>query len=202
MTNRIQLFFITILFIFINQKINAQSNTNFKYLSQVGVLDSLYSQTLKESRDIYIQLPESYHPENNQKYPVVYVLDGELFLPTVTYVQHYYSGGFTPEMVIVGISNNKNRTRDLTTSTIKTKYGMPFNEDNGEAANFMAFIEKELIPFIENKYPVTHYRTLIGHSYGGLFAIYSLMNYPQVFENFLAIDPSLDWDDQNHTERS
>ena len=53
-----------------------------------------------------------------------------------------------------------------------------------------------LIPFIENKYPVTSYRTLIGHSYGGLYAIYILINHPQLFSNYLAIDPSLDWDDQ------
>ncbi len=95
-------------------------------------MDSLYSQTLKESRNIYIQLPNSYNPEKNQKYPVVFILDGEIFLPTLADVHNYYSGGFMPEMVLVGISNEKNRLRDLTTSTITTNYGMPFNEENGE----------------------------------------------------------------------
>jgi len=99
-------------------------------------------------------------------------------------------------MVLVGISNNNNRLRDLTTSTIKTKYGMPFNEKNGEADNFSKFIENELIPFVENKYPVTNFRTLIGHSYGGLFTVYTLVYHPHLFANYLAIDPSLDWDDQ------
>ncbi len=42
-----------------------------------------------------------------------------------------------PEMVVVGISNGKNRLRDLTTSTIKTQYGMPFNDKNGKAENFI-----------------------------------------------------------------
>ena len=73
---------------------------------------------------------------------------------------------------------------------------MPFNEENGEADNFFKFIEKELMPFVENKYPVSNYRTLIGHSYGGLFAIYTLINHPHLFANYLAIDPSLDWNDQ------
>ncbi len=73
---------------------------------------------------------------------------------------------------------------------------MPFNEKNGEADNFSKFIEKELIPFIENKYPVTNYRTLIGHSYGGLFTISILIHQPNLFANYLAIDPSLDWDNQ------
>ncbi len=172
------------------------TQANQSYLQKTGVADSLYSQILSESRKIYIQLPASYNPEKNQKYPVVYIIDGEVFLPTLSDVQNYYSGGFTPEMVLVGISNDKNRLRDLTTSTIKTKYGMPFNEENGEAENFISFIAKELIPYIEKKYPVTNYRTLIGHSYGGLFTIYTLLKHPYLFANYLAIDPSLDWDDQ------
>ncbi len=184
------------LIIFFQQFAKAQVNQNQQFLQKVGVSDSIYSKILNESRKIYVQLPVGYEVEKNQKYPVVFILDGEIFLPTVNEVQSYYSGGFTPEMVLVGISNEKNRLRDLTTSGITTKYGMPFNERNGEAANFLKFIETELIPFIENKYPVTNYRTLIGHSYGGLFTLSTLIHRPNLFANYLAIDPSLDWDDQ------
>lgn len=182
--------------IFFQQFGNAQANQNRLFLQKVGVLDSLYSKILNESRKIYVQLPAGYNPAKSQKYPVVFILDGEVFLPTVSDVQNYYSGGFMPEMVLVGISNDKNRIRDLTPSTITSKYGMPFTDQNGEADHFSDFIEKELIPFIENKYPVTGFRTLIGHSYGGLFAIYELINQTGLFANYLAIDPSLDWDDQ------
>ncbi|GAB2622283.1 alpha/beta hydrolase-fold protein [Belliella aquatica] len=182
--------------ILIQQFGNAQTNENQQFLQKVGVLDSLFSGVLNESRKIYIQLPDSYNPEKKQKYPVSFILDGEIFLPTLNAVHHFYSGGFMPEMVLVGISNKKNRLRDLTTSTINTQFGMPFNEKNGEADNFRKFVETELIPFIENKYPVTHYRTLIGHSYGGLFTISTLINQPGLFANYLAIDPSLDWDNQ------
>jgi tetratricopeptide (TPR) repeat protein len=63
-------------------------------------------------------------------------------------------------------------------------------------------IEKELIPYIEKKYPVTNYRTLIGHSYGGLFTINALINHTDLFENYLAIDPSLDWDNQKLLKQS
>jgi len=173
-----------------------QTHQENQFLQKIGVIDSIYSNSLHEHRKIYVQLPANYNPNSKQKYPVVYVLDGEVFLPTVNDVQNYYSGGFTPEMVLVGIANDNNRVRDLTTSTITTKYGMPFNEKNGEADNFRTFIETELIPFVEGKYPVTNYRTLIGHSYGGLFTISTLLNQPDLFANYLAIDPSLDWDDQ------
>tara|TARA_R110002072_G_scaffold192107_8_gene348873 strand:- start:1914 stop:3116 length:1203 start_codon:yes stop_codon:yes gene_type:complete len=171
----------------------AQEN---QFLQNIGVLDSVYSENLEEHRKIYVQLPENYNPDSKQKYPVVYVLDGEVFLPTVYNVHRFYSGGFMPEMIIVGISNAKNRVRDLTTSKVTEMYGMPFKQENGEAANFSKFLESELIPFIESKYPVTNFRTLIGHSYGGLFTVYILINHSHLFSNYIAIDPSLDWDNQ------
>lgn len=167
-----------------------------QYLFQVGIVDSLYSSTLEESREIFIYLPSSYASNENESYPVAYIIDGELLLPTVADCQNYYSGGYSPEMILVGISNRRNRTRDLTPSKIETKYGMPFQEESGGAEKFMQFIEKELIPYIESEYRVNNYRSLIGHSYGGLFSIYTLLQRPALFANYLAIDPSLDWDDQ------
>ncbi len=184
-----------ILFLFFYQQIGySQVKSEKEFLQKIGIKDSVYSKTLKEYRELYIQFPANFNPET--RYPVTYILDGEVLLPTVANVQSFYSGGFTPEMILVGISNNENRTRDLTTSKVKERYGMPFNERNGEAANFSKFIEEELIPFIEKKYPVTTYRGLIGHSYGGLFTIHTLIHHPALFSNFIAIDPSLDWDGQ------
>jgi predicted alpha/beta superfamily hydrolase len=194
--NKIQLALVIGLSFLFQQFTNGQTNQKVNFLQKVGVLDSLYSKSLNEYREIYVQLPADYKPDENIKYPVVFVLDGEVFLPTVNDVQNYYSGGFTPEMVIVGISNDKNRMRDLTTSKVTEMYGSPFKQENGEATNFTKFIETELIPFVEQNYPVTNFRTLIGHSYGGLFALYSLVHHPQLFSNYLVIDPSLDWDNQ------
>jgi predicted alpha/beta superfamily hydrolase len=194
--NRAQIVVIIGLVFFFQQFASSQTTHSVKFLQKVGTLDSLYSEGLKEYRDFYVQLPANYNADKNKKYPVAFILDGAVLLPAVNTVQSFYSGGFTPEMVLVGISNAKNRTRDLTTSKIKEKYGMPFNEENGAADNFSNFIEAELIPFVESKYRVTNYRTLIGHSYGGLFTIYTLINQPQLFANYLAIDPSLDWDGQ------
>lgn len=194
--NRIHVILVTSLFFLFQQFTIGQTNQEVRFLQKVGTLDSIYSEKLHEYREFYVQLPANYNANNNEKYPVVYILDGEVFLPTVNNVQSYYSGGFTPEMIIVGISNNKNRMRDLTTSKVTEMYGMPFEQENGEAANFVKFIETELIPLVENKYPVTNFRTLIGHSYGGLFTIYALIHHPELFSNYLAIDPSLDWDNQ------
>lgn len=178
--------------------LKAQSNQAFGQ----AITDSIYSNVLKESREIFVKIPESYGTDSTLKYPVAFILDGENMLSTATLVHGYYSGGFMPEMILVGISNANHRTRDLTTSKLIEREGIETTEKNGEADNFVRFIEKELIPYIEKSYPVTDYRTLIGHSYGGLFAINMLLYHSNLFENYLAIDPSLDWDNQKLLKQS
>ena len=194
--HHIKIVWIIGLYLLVPQITNAQTDQNIQFLQKIGILDSVYSKNLHEHHKFYVQLPTNYNPAQNRKYPVVYILDGEVFLPTVNNVLSFYSGGFMPEMIIVGVSNDANRIRDLTTSKVTELYGMPFHEESGGADDFSKFIETELIPFVEDKYPVTNFRTLIGHSYGGLFTIYTLLNNPQLFSNYLAIDPSLDWDNQ------
>lgn len=181
-----------------NQVLFAQTNYQFK----IGKIDSIYSNILKESRELYIHLPESYDSNSQRKYPVIYVLDGDVLLNTVSTVHDFYWGGYMPEMIIVGISNENNRTRDLTTSKIQSRRGTEYNQEHGGANDFIMSIEKELIPYIEKNYPVTNYRTLIGHSYGGLFTINTLINHTDLFDNYLAIDPSLDWDNQKLLKQS
>ncbi len=185
------IFFISLIFF----QPNAQAQ-NEKFLQNPVKQDSIYSKSLNEQRQFYIQFPDDYDKNSTKKYPVAYILDGEFLMPTVHNFQGYYSGGFTPEMILVGISNLNNRTRDLTTSKITEHYGMPYTWENGEANNFVTFIENDLIPHIESNYPVTNYRSLIGHSYGGLFTVYTLLYHPELFANYIAIDPSLDWDNQ------
>ena len=169
---------------------------NEKFQQNLAIADSLYSDVLQEQRLIYVQYPDNYDPNDNVNYPVAFVLDAEFLMPTVHNFQGYYSGGFTPEMILIGISTLNNRTRDLTTSVITESYGMPYTRENGKASNFAKFMADELIPYVEANYRVTSFRTLIGHSYGGLFTVYALLHHPELFSNYLAIDPSLDWDNQ------
>ncbi len=166
-------------------------NSNRNYLYKIGLKDSVYSEILQENRDFWVHLPDGGNLNPNLKYPVVYILDGAVQMEALTTVYNNYWGNYLPKMILVGISNQTNRTRDLTTSDIKNP-----NMETGGAEKFTEFIEKELIPYVEEKYPVTNYRTLIGHSYAGLFTINMLINHPQLFANYIAIDPSLDWDNQ------
>ena len=165
----------------------------------IGHIDSLNSEILGESRDLWIYIPESSQlPENvDVTYPVVYLLDGSAHFHSVSGMLHFLGsrGGNTevPETVVVAIPNT-DRLRDLTlTHTEGT---------SGGGKEFLSFIETELVPYIEETYPVTNYRTFIGHSLGGLTVIDALFTMPELFQNYVAIDPSLWWDEQVLLKRS
>ncbi len=145
----------------------AQAEQDQTYLIEIGVEDSLYSNTLEELRDFWVVLPDSYNPEGDTKYPVVYVLDGSQHLKALETVYTYYSGHHLPDMILVGISNQTNRTRDLSTSKVTYRNGGAVNENTGGAESFTQFMEIELMPYVDQNYPTTPYRTLIGHSYAG-----------------------------------
>lgn len=182
-----------------------------KFLQQRGVTDTVHSELLNEDRLIYVDFPIDYSPGSAQKYPVAFLLDGDVLLPAAGTVQDYYSGGFTPDMIIIGISNAEHRTRDLTPPKVanvqataaedKMELAMTPNAvAEGGAPSFLDFIEKELVPYVEANYPVTHFRTLIGHSYGGLFTLYALAERPALFNYYLAMDPSMDWSGGHYHE--
>ena len=97
----------------------SQVKEDAPYLQRVGLLDSLYSEILDETREFYVQFPIGYENEiKDREYPVTFILDGGMLLPTVHNVQEFLSGGFTPEMILVRIVSTENRIRDFTTSKV------------------------------------------------------------------------------------
>ncbi|MAO10291.1 MAG: esterase [Flavobacteriaceae bacterium] len=180
----------------VNQHAIAQTTVSQTEQFQNRIVDSIFSKTLSKSRDFWVRLPDNFQPDNDEKYAVIYLLDGFSLESTLEAVYGNYWGHYLPHMILVGISNRSNRTRDLTTSQIKMRRGSAMDSETGGAETFTEFMEKELIPYIDSKYPTMNYRTLIGHSYAGLFTINMLVNHKHLFQNYIAIDPSLDWDDQ------
>ncbi|NMH86285.1 alpha/beta hydrolase-fold protein [Flavivirga algicola] len=161
----------------------------------IGSIDSLQSNVLNEQRKIWVHVPNTLKG-SKEKYPVIYLLDGDAHFVSVTGMLRQMSSinGTTkvPKMIVVAIPNT-DRMRDLTPTHVEN--GKRPNTSGG-GIKFMDFLENELIPYINNKYPVNQYRTLIGHSLGGLTAINILLKRPHLFNNFIAIDPSLWWDNR------
>ncbi|RZM24273.1 MAG: alpha/beta hydrolase [Pedobacter sp.] len=60
----------------------------------------------------------------------------------------------------------------------------------------MNILKNEIIPLVEKKYKVNGDKGIEGHSLGGLFAAYCLLQEPQLFNRYGINSPSLWWDNE------
>lgn len=171
------------------------SETDFS----IGKSLKIKSTILNEVRDLNLYLPLNYSADSLKTYPVIYLLDGskdEDFIHISGIVQF---GSFSwidmiPESIVVGIGN-VDRKRDFTYPSQNTLDQKEF-PTSGKSENFIAFLEKELQPFITSTYRTTEVRTIIGQSLGGLLATEILLKNPELFDNYIIVSPSLWWDDE------
>ena len=108
-----------------------------------------------------------------------------------------------PNLIVIGIENT-DRTRDLTpTHSVIDASGKPdtsanaFGKTSGGGEKFLQFIRDELMPYVDSHYPTAPYKILYGHSLGGLMAVYCLLHHPAYFNAYIAISPSLQWDNKS-----
>jgi len=155
---------------------------------------------------IKIQFPRGYDDES-ARYPVLYVIDAETNFGGVGYItQRLVKDELIPKILIVGVAYDVDyeefyrlRSRDLTPTEVPELRigGKTVADPTGGAAEFAQFLERELIPFVEQNYRAEPgARALYGHSYGGLFASYVLMEHAQLFDRYLILSPSL-WFNEN-----
>ena len=158
----------------------------------IGDKISFESRVLNERKTIVVIPPYNYKDRPDEKFPVVYVLDPGNNLFATFGIVNYYSDmlKIMPRMIIVGIVS-KDRERDYLPT--------PSNElpTGGGADKFLRFINSELVTLIDSTYPANSERCIMGHSAGGLFAIYALENQPELFNSFICIDPSFWYNDQS-----
>lgn len=156
---------------------------------------SLKSTVLGEDRIVLVRTPVGYET-NKESYPVLYMTDGDAHMGhTAATIEFLTRNGRIPELIVVGVTNT-DRTRDL--SPVKSSQKNPAGElqfpTSGGADNFLKFFETELIPEIEKTYRVQPYRVLAGHSLGGLFAVHAMVSKPGLFNSYVAVSPSLQWE--------
>ena len=171
-------------------------------LVSIGEKIKIDSKILGEEREVWVYKPGGFYgmDEVDVTYPVAYVMDGESqFIPTVGILDQMSSPGSAndkvPQMMVVGIVNT-NRNRDLTPTKAMLGKDSSSIHITGGADLMASFIAEELIPYIESNYPTTPHRVLVGHSLGGLFVLNTLMKFPDMFQNYLSIDPALSWDEE------
>jgi predicted alpha/beta superfamily hydrolase len=165
----------------------------------IGKTIKIESKLLNETRTINIYLPLNYSVDSLKTYPVIYLLDGskdEDFIHISGIVQF---GSFPwinmlTESIVVGVGN-VDRKRDFTYPSQNELDQKEF-PTSGKSENFIAFLQKELQPFIDSAYRTTKVKTIIGQSLGGLLTTEILFKKPELFDNYIIVSPSLWWDDE------
>lgn len=142
-----------------------------------------------ETVTYYVSLPDGYSA-SHAEYPVIFVLDGDFNLShLVGSHEVLVRTGYMPPAIIVGIVS-EDRTYHFA-PTASEQY-----PNAGGAEKFTRFLKRELIPALSQRYRTNGHKTLIGHSFGGLFASYSLVNHPELFDSYIIVAPALWWDEE------
>ena len=175
---------------------------------------SLSSKTTGVAYKLYISLPHSYDGDafashrtlkRKDRYPVVYLLDADYsFLVARSITDHLAERNDLPEVILVGVAYEGppryrlHRTRDYTPTFVPDgAYGPELQRHSGGGGKFLGFLADELVPAVEKLYRAAPQdRTLVGHSFGGLFASFALLERPRLFRRVIAVSPSLWYDDR------
>lgn len=189
----------------------------------------LQSSAVAQQYLISVALPFHYAERPERTYPVIYVLSGNQFFGMVVEMVRAMNIRVSfcnelPDAIIVGIGYPANgslaeshaqimhlRMRDLTPERdegaeqfIQEHFPVPNPAASGGAGRFLQFIHQELVPLIEAEYRADKAdRTLMGHSWGGLFALYTLFHQPYLFQRYVVSSPDLTFDyEQKYAEQN
>lgn len=163
----------------------------------IGQTFTIESAVLGETRRINVYRPSAWNLPPEQPLPVLYMPDGgmgEDFLHVAGLLQVLTANGSMRPFLLVGIENTERR-RDMTGPTSVPEDRKIAPRVGGSAA-FRRFLAEELMPQIDRSYPVRPERAIIGESLAGLFVVETLLQAPEMFDTYIALDPSLWWNDR------
>jgi hypothetical protein len=157
--------------------------------SQITETDTVYSAQVKDQFIINVRKPPGF--TNSKSYHHVYMTDGSIGMGDyVLGRKKTWAAEIPSGCIIIAISHtgdwHEKRPRDLIPADISLNKEKHF----GKADLFYSFLKNELIPSIEKKLPRKKSRVFIGHSFGGLFCLYTLFREDKLFDRHFAISPS------------
>jgi len=149
-----------------------------------NIYDKIYSDKLSAEREITIQLPRDYNLEEEKRYPVFIVFDGDYLFEIVSGNVDYMSfWGDIPEAIVVGINQIDSRYND--TSVVDNINFTPISS----TANFFEFVSQELIPYINKNYRTTNFRVAVGHERTANFINFFLIKKVPIMNGYIAVSP-------------
>lgn len=163
----------------------------------IGETFTIDSKILGETRRINVYMPPGYTETPATRLPVLYMPDGgiaEDFLHVAGLVQVSVGNGTMRPFLLVGIENTERR-RDMTGAT-ENENDKKIAPRVGGSEKFRNFIRGELMPQIKNRYRTTNETAVVGESLAGLFVVETFLLEPDLFDTYIAFDPSLWWNDR------
>ncbi|CAM3003871.1 alpha/beta hydrolase-fold protein [Paenibacillus sediminis] len=174
--------------------------------AQLVTIASFPSNHLEKERDLYVYTPPGYKFKFWQRYPVLYMQDGQnLFTEThggsstkwglKQSLDRLIAEGKLEPIIVVGISNTSDRLNEYAPTHIER----PGLSAGGKADAYINFIIKECKPYIDGHYrtkPNAEHTGVVGSSLGGLVSFYAGWNHPETFSRIGAVSPSFWWDDK------
>ena len=162
----------------------------------IGDTFTIDSKIMGETRRINVYLPPGYSDSNSTRIPVLYMPDGGLaedFLHVAGLVEVGVGNGTMRPFLLVGIENTQRR-RDMTGPT-ENEQDQKIAPRVGGSATFRRFIRDELMPQVRARYRTTDETAIVGESLAGLFVVETFLLEPELFKTYIAIDPSVWWND-------
>lgn len=162
----------------------------------IGMTYGFDSTAMGETRFFNVYLPADYRSAPDKRYPVLYLIDGgekQDFLHIAGLANLGGLSGMYPDMIVVGIET-EDRRHDLTTPTDR-KDDLKSVPNPGGAAKFRAMIANEIMPHINANFRVSDRRIVVGESLAAFFIVDTFVKSPDLFTDYIAISPSLWWDD-------
>lgn len=163
----------------------------------IGETFTFASETLRETRRINVYVPPEYTASPDLRLPVLYMPDGgaaEDFIHVVGLLQVSIGNGSMRPFILVGIENTERR-RDMTGPTEQAE-DRKIAPRVGGSAEFRTFIRTELMPRVKARYRTTAETAIIGESLAGLFIVETFLREPDLFDTYIAFDPSLWWNNE------
>lgn len=163
----------------------------------IGETFTIESKALGETRRINVYLPPGYSEPPGSRLPVLYMPDGgmaEDFLHVAGLVQISVTNRTMRPFLLVGIENTQRR-RDMTGPTANEE-DKKIAPQVGGSSSFRAFLRNELMPEVKRRYRTTSETAIVGESLAGLFVVETFLLESDLFDTYIAIDPSLWWNDE------
>lgn len=155
----------------------------------------IYSPQVKDSFLLQIRIPANY--QKNKSYHHIYLADGSLKMGNYVLGKDSSWRASIPEnCIIITIAHfgdySMKRQRDF----LPSDAGGYSDPKFGRAQQFYLFLKNTLIPSINKQFGAKKSSAFIGHSFSGLFCVYTLFQEDKLFDRHFAISPSI-WANYN-----